>query len=212
MQLEAGWQEGVRRPLGKYYPPNLQMKKVMLGQEKVFAQSQTQVSRGPMSWALATVLLPPKEGKRPVGRTLELVAKTSPGACVAVGKTPSPGNTVSWTHLTGKCSEAGRRPKCRPVPGAPGAGNTGLCSDMLLKRPPGPLCGNGTAQQPGAWSWTREEESHARDSTSGCSTKKRPRGRTACPKVVSKCTMKGSRGLPRGASAQRFTHIIVGSR
>lgn len=40
---------------------------------------------------------------------------------MAVGKTLSPGNTVSWTDLSGKPAEAGRHPAGRPVPGAPGA-------------------------------------------------------------------------------------------
>lgn len=101
------------------------------------------------SWALTPVPTAPQGGKGPRQEDLgdEPVAKATPGARVAVGKTPSPGNTVSWTHLTGKRSEAGQHPTCRPVPGAPGGWEPRplLCLTCYSSPHQALLCGKGTA-------------------------------------------------------------------
>ena len=63
---------------------------------------------------------------------------------MAVGKTLSPENTVSWTRLAGKHFKAGQHPTCRPVPGAPGRlGKWASAWTRCSSIPPAPLCGKG---------------------------------------------------------------------
>lgn len=125
MQFEAGSAERLVR--GALLPPGKQNqlqpteeREAQTG-EGICPESHPDPTESP-SWALTPVPAAPQGGKGPHREDLgdEPVAKATPGARVAVGKTLSPGNTVSWTHLTGKRSEAGQHPTCRPVPGAPG--------------------------------------------------------------------------------------------
>ena len=86
-----------------------------------------------------------------------LVAKAVPGVRVAVGKTLSPGNTVSWTRLAGKHCEAGQPPTCWPVPGAPRRLGTQASAQTRCSSALQALCvGKGMAQPPGSAECGRE--------------------------------------------------------
>ena len=139
-----------------------------------------------------------------------LVAKAVPGARVAVGKTLSPGNTVSWTRLAGKHFEAGQHPTCRPVPGAPWKLGKWASARTRCSSIPQALCmGKGIAQAPENGVWTREEETHSRDAISGCCTERGPGVAAAVQGLA------GDAGGVAAVGAQRSlcsTPVIAGGR
>lgn len=135
-----------------------------------------------------------------------LVAKAVPGVRVAVGKTLSSGNTVSWTRLAGKHFEAGRL-----VPGAPRRLGTQASAQTRCSSALQSLCvGKGTAQPPESRVRTREEEPRSRAFTTGCSAERSPGVKGPVPGLSAKA------GCVAAAVAQRglalcCVHVAAGS-
>lgn len=128
-----------------------------------------------------------------------LVAKATPRARVTVGKTLSPGNTISWTHLAGKCFEAGPHPTCRPVPGAPRGLGT-QASAVLLSA----LCVGKAQPSSRVMECGPERRNHILEIL--CHVvpqRKGPEGKPPVPRMVSKCPTHGCRGLLGEPSARR---------
>lgn len=136
------------------------------------------------------------------------MAKATPRARVTVGKTLSPGNPIGWTHLAGKCFEAGQHPTCRPVPGAPWRLGT-QASAVLLSA----LCVGKGQSSSRVMECGPERRNHILEIL--CPVvpqRKGPEGKPPVPRFVSKCATNGCRGLLREPSAQHFAHIAVGSK
>lgn len=146
------------------------------------------------------------QGKKALGGML--VAKATLRARVTVGKTLSPGNTISWTHLAGKCFEAGAHPTCRPVPGAPRGLGT-QASALLLSA----LCVGKAQPSSRVMECGPERRNHILEIL--CRVvpqRKGPEGKPPVPRFVSKRTTSGCGGLFGEPSARRFAHIAGGGK